>query len=113
MKIKAILPTLREKKRYIAFKYKAQREVNEASLKTAIASSLLSLTGTLGCAAAGLLFPRPRIIRVSHKSVNQAKAALALVKEVDGSHIIIKSTITSGILQKAAKVNKGGKNGKG
>ncbi len=109
---KTILPSLREKKRYLAFEIISKSKIKGFSaVSSAIWSNSLSFMGELGAAKAGIwLLPdkynektQRGIIKVSNKHVNELKAALALIKEIDNNEVIVRSIIVSGMLNKAAK----------
>ena len=108
-KIKPLLPSLREKKRYVAFEVISNANISFKAISKAIWNSLLGLTGELGAAKAGtwLLNDKYRqnkgLIKVNHKQVDAVKAALALIKQIEGSNVIVHSTGASGILKKAEK----------
>ena len=102
-KIKQIMPSLKEKKRYIAYDVIAEAEPSPREIEQAITKRMLSFVGELGVSQAGILFPKPGIVRVSHLSAEYAKAALALVKEINGKPVALRSLGTSGMLNKAEK----------
>ncbi len=107
-KIKPILPSLRERKRYLAFEILSNRQIKEFKLVSdAISSSMLRFIGELGMADAGLLFlddkfkDQKGIIRVNHRYVDELKSALAMVEEIDNQKVLLRSLGLSGILKKA------------
>ena len=102
-KIKPIMPSLKEKKRYIAYEVIAEAKPNIQAVEKAITDSMLSFVGELGTAQAGILFPKQGIVRVSHLATEQAKAAIALVKQINGSKVALRTLGTSGMLNKAEK----------
>lgn len=112
-KIKPLLPSLREKKRYLAFEIISKTKINEFSkVKETMLQSLFRFLGESGMAKAGILFLEDKynkdkqkgIIRVSHKYVNELRASLALIQKMDNQAVIVRSIGLSGILKKA--VNK-------
>jgi len=97
--MKPLLPSLKEKKRYVVFeviskdtKY-PEKEIKDAFLK---------LFGEVGLSEAGLIFLKNKyknnkgIIKVNHKNVDRLKASFCILKKP-----IIKSLGTSGTLKKA------------
>ena len=111
-KIKPILPTLREKKRYLAFEILSKSKIKDfSSVSSAIWASSLSFLGELGAAKAGIWVLADKynpekqrgIIRVNHKHVDGLKASLALVRQIEGNDAIVRSITVSGILRKASK----------
>jgi len=111
-KIKPLLPSLREKKRYLAFEIISKSKIKDFSaVSGAIWANSLSFMGELGAAKAGIwLLPdkynektQRGIIKVGNKYVNELKAALALIDKIDGSEAIVRSLTVSGMLNKASK----------
>ena len=109
MKLKALLPSLREKKRYVGFVVESKESLDLKQVKESIETSMKELVGSLGMANAGLLFLKDwkdnkGIVRVSTKNVEHLKASLALSKEINGKKIIIKSLGVSGVVDKVRKL---------
>tara|TARA_Y100000310_G_scaffold345750_1_gene469242 strand:- start:341 stop:670 length:330 start_codon:yes stop_codon:yes gene_type:complete len=101
MKLKPILPSLREKKRYVAFE--VQGQVTKATIEKEIISTMKEFIGTLGMANAGLEFlpdweNNRGIYRINTKYTDHSKASLALIKK-----FTVKSLGTSGIINKIRK----------
>ena len=99
---KAVLPSLREKKRYLAFEVVSKNKFSFTDIKSAIMQSCKDFLGQLGMAKAGIIvlgdkFENKRgLIKVNNKYVNELKASLALIKKP-----VVKSTGVSGMLTKA------------
>lgn len=93
--MKRLIPSLREKKRYLRYKIIGNKlsynDVNEE-----IKNKMYEYIGKSGMARAGLIFMN-NIIRVNNKYVNELKASLCLVNRKD---IIIKSDKVSGNINK-------------
>ena len=111
-KIKPLLPTLREKKRYLAFEIISKSKIDDFSkVKEAILESATRFLGESGMAKAGILilpdkFNREKqrgIIRISHKMTNELRASLTLIKRINEQDVIVRSLGLSGILKKAEK----------
>ncbi len=109
-KIKAILPSLREKKRYLAFEVLSKNKIKAfSSVSKAIWQGMLSFNGTRGAANAGLsILPekynsqyQKGIIKVNHKEVDVLKAGLATIQNIDNTNATIRSIGVSGSLKKA------------
>lgn len=114
--IKPVLPSLREKKRYLTFEILSKSKIKDFSqVSGAIWNDLLSFIGELGAAKAGIIIMQDKynannqkgIIRVNHKYVDKLRASLSLVKQIDGKEVIIRSLTVSGMLNKAAKYTAG------
>ncbi|MCK4521248.1 MAG: hypothetical protein KAU20_01650 [Nanoarchaeota archaeon] len=109
-KIKPILPSLKEKKRYLAFEIISKQKINNAkSVEDAINKTCLKFLGVFGMAKAGIMVLNDKynskkqrgLIKVSHKSVNDAKLAMCFIKKIEDKDVIVKSVGVSGILKKA------------
>lgn len=68
--MKALKPSMREKKRYLLLKGK--------NLKVNVEKAILEFIGVLGMSKAGLKFVKPNIISVNRESVNHVRASLAV-----------------------------------
>ncbi len=101
-KLKTLIPSLREKKRYVAFEVISSKKVSSSTIKKSIETSCLSYLGTLNYGKAGIMFLADKysnnkgILRVETKHVNELKACLALIKDNT-----VRSLGTSGVLNKA------------
>ena len=108
-KIKPLLPSLREKKRYVAFEVFSEKPVNFKQASETIINSVLKIAGLKGMAEMGLIILKDRysknkgIIRVSAKSINALKASFCLAKSINDQPIILRSLGVSGVLQKMDK----------
>lgn len=94
--MKPLLPTLRERKRYLVFEIVSG---SEKYVDTKIISAYKTLFGEVGLSEAGLQFievGKKGIIRVNHNKTEQLKAALVYVKKPQ-----LQSIGISGILKKA------------
>lgn len=107
--MKPILPSLREKKRYILYEVIAEKLLKAEAIRAAINQGLLRFLGELGCAKAGIMFIETKenkgILRVDNTMVDHVKTSLSLIKEINESKVIIRTTRVSGTL---AGVRKGG-----
>lgn len=106
--IKPVMPSLREKKRYLVFEVLAKRRIAEpSSIRRAVYNSMLQLYGEMGAADAGLIMldfnasSQRGIVKVSNKCVNSLKASLSLIKNVNAEPATLKSVGISGTLRKA------------
>ena len=109
-KIKPLLPTLREKKRYLAYEVISKSKFNDAGhVNKAILNAANEFLGNLGMAKAGIIPINDKwnestqrgILRVNNKHVDNLKASLIFVRNIDGKEVIVKSVGASGILRKA------------
>ncbi len=105
MKLRPLLPSLREKKRYIAFEVHTDGKIDLDHAKKSIEQSMKGFLGDLGMARAGVLFlsdwkQNRGIIKVNTKYVDDVKASLALVQESASKKATIRSIGVSGALEK-------------
>jgi ribonuclease P/MRP protein subunit POP5 len=108
--LKPIAPTLREKKRYLAFEVITEGPAAFGDVSRALWDAFLGLFGEAGAAHAGLwLLPerydagRKRgLARVSHTALDQLRAALTFITSIGGKPAVARSLGASGILAKAA-----------
>ena len=109
-KLKPVLPSLREKKRYLVFEVISKEKINDAGqVSDAIWHYSLQFLGQLGTAKAGLMVLNNKwdsklqrgIIKVGHKHVDAVKAALVLAEKINDNDVIFRSIGVSGILRKA------------
>lgn len=107
MKIKPILPSLREKKRYLAFEIISHDPISFTSANNAIYDNCFSYIGELGMSRAGVLILNDKyknnkgIIRVNHKNVDNLKSSLMIIKDINKQDVIVRTLGVSGILKKA------------
>lgn len=111
-KIKPILPSLREKKRYLAFEIISKSKIaGYDAVEKSIFEKSAEFLGQLGMARAGMIFLKDKwnqnlqrgLIRVNNKHVDELRAALTLIKEINNNETIVRSIGVSGILKKANK----------
>ncbi len=118
-KIKPLLPSLREKKRYLAYEVISRYKFNDAvHVSKAILDAANGFLGSLGMAKAGMLPVNDKwnenmqrgIMRVNNKHVDELKASLIFVNNIEGKDAVVKSIGASGILRKAQQkyLNKAG-----
>ncbi|NOZ80294.1 MAG: hypothetical protein GXP63_01360 [DPANN group archaeon] len=100
---------MKEKKRYLAFEVISDSSIESYfSVFSAIKNGFSRFSGMKGVSQAGLLpladdwdqKRRRGVFRVSAKSTQEARAVLALIKEIDGKQALVRSLGTSGMLKK-------------
>jgi ribonuclease P/MRP protein subunit POP5 len=105
-----LLPSLKEKKRYVAFEVVSKEKFNFNHVKKTVDEALFKYIGLLGTSKAGMqLLPEKYqnnrgLIRINHKFTNHIKAAFTLIDKINNKKAVVRSLGTSGILKKA--VNK-------
>ncbi len=111
IKIKPILPSLREKKRYLVYEVIGNKNFTVNEIEKTIKNSYLTSFGEIETGKAGLIFLNKKfdkekqrgIIKVSNKCLENLRYSLALVKKIKNSKVIIRSVGCSGIINKTKK----------
>ncbi len=104
--MKRILPSLREKKRYIVFEIVGNKTTEKETNKE-ITNNLLKFLGELTISRAQLKVIKDSwkdnkgIIKVNVKYLNDTKLALGLIKQINNKKVIVNVIGVSGILRKA------------
>jgi len=103
--MKYLIPTLREKKRYIVFKTIKEGTLSFSDLKKAIIESFKELFGVIGLSNAGIDFIEYKnstgILRVNNRYVDHARASFCTLRKINKQDIILRTIGVSGILKKA------------
>ena len=107
---KILPPTLREKKRYLAFEIISEEKVEFGDVVNAFWHSLLNLIGEVGASRANIWFvadswdaeKQRGLIRCDNKYVEYVRVALALIERIGDKRVIIYTLGVSGTM-KAAK----------
>ena len=104
-KLKPVLPSLREKKRYVAFEVISREKIRDVnSVSNTISGCVLRFLGQLGAAKAGIMVLSNKwdaetqrgIIKVSHKYADKVRVALMLIK-----NFVVETKGISGTIKKA------------
>ncbi|MBI5159191.1 ribonuclease P protein component 2 [Candidatus Micrarchaeota archaeon] len=100
-------PTLRENKRYVAFKASCEKgKLREEEAKRAVYSGLLGLLGELGIARTRARFlefdeeKQTGIVQCERSGVEEVKAAIILISEANGGKARFEVVRTSGLIKK-------------
>lgn len=110
--MKSLLPTLKERKRYLVFEIISKEKIgNFSSVSNAVWSKTKEFLGELGVAKAGMWLLADKwnnnkqrgIIKISHKHVNELKASLALITKIENIPVIARSLGVSGVLKKSER----------
>ena len=104
-----LLPSLRQKKRYVVVEVLSDQKFSYTEIKDSIEQALATFWGEFGKAKANLLFlkeqfnyPQQRfMLKVHHLFTDELKAALTLSKKIKNTSIILRSVITSGTIKTA------------
>jgi ribonuclease P/MRP protein subunit POP5 len=106
-RLKILLPTLREKDRYIAFKIISEEPITYSDLESAIWNQLLDFYGEYGMSKTSMWLMKKLwdersqagIIRCNNKSVPQIVAGLGLISRLGDVRVIVKILSISGTLK--------------
>lgn len=106
MKLK---PSLKERKRYLVVKVISKKKFRYKDIQNGVEKVLKEFLGTLLLSRASPMLLKEKfneeyqtlIIKVNNKYVNELKAAIALIKEINNEKVIVKSVVCSGTLKKA------------
>ena len=112
-KLKPLLPSLRERKRYLAYEIISKEkldlfaDVNDIS--EALTWAAEDYLGDIGMAEAGIMILKDKynpkkqrgLIRAAHKSIDSLRAALAFISSIDNNDVVVRSVGVSGIMKKA------------
>ena len=107
-KLKPILPSLREKKRYVVYQILSDKHLEKDPSKQ-ITDETIKLLGVFDSAKAGIipikydLKTQTGILKVNHVFVDKLKAVLMLIKEINKKEILIKTIGVSGVLKKTRR----------
>ncbi len=107
---KILPPTLRGKKRYIAFEVISEKNLDFSEVLNAFWHSLLNFVGELGTSETNIWFVKDTweeknqrgLVRCDHRYVEYVRSALALIDRIGDSRVIAFSLGVSGTM-KAAK----------
>ena len=108
-KLKPLLPSLREKKRYVVFEVSSKDVIRKQDITKAIDDTYTHCFGVFGSAEAGILFldnkfndeKKRGILKINNKCVDRLKASFTLICEIAGTKATIRSVGVSGVLKKA------------
>ncbi len=105
MKMKTLLSSLKEKKRYLVYEVISDKKVNTREAYNEILSNYSDFFGKFNIGKAGIMFldevNNCGIIKINNKCVDELRSSLTLVEYVKGERVIIKTRGVSGILKKA------------
>jgi len=107
-----LLPSLRQKKRYLVFEILSEKKFSALEVEQAITQALKDFLGQLGLAQSAPLFIKEKfnqnkqrfILKINHNYTNEAKTALTLIKKIKNQSLILKSLAVSGTIKKANEV---------
>ncbi|WNY26877.1 Rpp14/Pop5 family protein [Methanolapillus ohkumae] len=102
-----LLPTLRDRKRYVAVEVFGDVFVSREAFIAAVSSSGTTLLGDVGFAAAGISvygFENSKgIVKCRHTAVSQTIAVLAFISAIENRRVIVKTWGVSGTVKGATE----------
>lgn len=105
MKGKPLLPTLRQKKRYVVYEYISEREISNEEVFKEIILSFKELYGKIILAKAGIKHiafnEKKSILKINNKYVNELRVAMSQISEINNIKINLYTIGISGIIKKA------------
>ena len=102
--MKPIIPSLREKNRYLVYKVRSNEKVSFNGAKSSLENACLKFMGGLGMARAGVMIMNNKgIVKVNNKYLNELHASLLLIEQIEGKKASVESVGVSGLLNKARK----------
>jgi ribonuclease P/MRP protein subunit POP5 len=104
---KILLPSLRERERYVKFKVISEEPIQYSDLESAIWNSFLDFYGELGVSELSLWIiknlwdekEQAGVIKCNNKSVEKVLAGLGLISRLGDSRIIFKILKVSGTIK--------------
>ncbi len=111
-KLKGLLPSLRERKRYIKFKVISEEPIEYSDLEAAIFNIFLDFYGELGFSKLSLKIlkdlwngeTQEGVIKCNNKSVDKVLAGLALLSRLGDVRVIFKIIKVSGTIRSLKEV---------
>jgi len=105
-RLKTLLPSLKERKRYLVFEIESETDFSDFKIiSKAVKSNILKFLGEFSAAKAGIkILPNTWtgnkcIIKINNKYVDQVKSALTLIETIDNNKIIFKNIGVSGTIK--------------
>ncbi len=106
IKIKPLLPTLKENKRYLIYEIISSKKI-KIDLSKAVIQEINKTFGLFDSADAGIqnveydINKQKGVIRVATKYLDKLRTSLALVQELNDEDVTLNTVGVSGILKKA------------
>ena len=102
VKIRPLLPILKEKKRYLLYEITSKEKL--FNIENTIENELRNFIGNLGLAKARFKLIKTKdskgIIKVSNKYVDEIKTGLSLISEINDTPVRISTLKVSGVINK-------------
>ncbi|MFH1403224.1 MAG: Rpp14/Pop5 family protein [Candidatus Altiarchaeota archaeon] len=104
---KPVPPTLRERNRYLVFEAISDSQFDRKAVVNSLWNSMLRLYGEVGASETSIWImdwdegKSRGIVKVNHKAIDRARAAIGLVGDIGGKSVILRVITVSGTLKKA------------
>ena len=105
-KIRPIIPSLKEKKRYVVYNIISDTDISFTDAKQTIDSQNLKFLGELTVSRANIMHinelynNNTGVIRVDNKYLNELKVSISLIKEIRQKKATVNPIFVSGVLNK-------------
>ncbi|HLC58396.1 MAG TPA: Rpp14/Pop5 family protein [Candidatus Nanoarchaeia archaeon] len=104
-KPKTLMPSLKEKKRYLVYEVISDEKFSYSDIKLEIINNFKNFFGLEGLGKAGLDFieyeNNKGIVKVSAKGVDMLKASFCFLRKINKGDVVIRSLGLSGMINKA------------
>jgi len=103
-KINTLLPTLKTKKRYIAYEVLSSKDITKSEFRLSFAETGTRFFGEYGYSEIEPVFIKHEknkgVIKVKNSQVDKARAIFSLMKKIGNNDIIVRSVIASGTIKR-------------
>ncbi|MAF99066.1 MAG: hypothetical protein CMH61_00485 [Nanoarchaeota archaeon] len=104
-----LLSSLKEKKRYVVFEIKADKNLTLSDVEKVVDSAVNEFLGQLGKSKAGVMFIREKwnaktqrfLMKVNNKYVDELKSAMLFIKRIKNKPVIVESVLVTSTIKKA------------
>jgi ribonuclease P/MRP protein subunit POP5 len=108
MKGKPLLPTLRTKKRYVAYDVICDGSIDTRKAYGCIRAAYKECFGDVGLSLSGMMDTKIHngnkgILKINHKYLDEMRLAMAGVKKIEEKDVILHTVGVSGMLAKTKK----------
>ncbi len=106
-KVNPLKPSMREKKRYMAYKIISQKQIKFAD--KALINKIKDFLGVFNAGKAGLMSvkynPKTQkgILRIDRKFVDHIRSCFVMIKHINNDKVLIRTLRVSGMVNKAKK----------
>ena len=111
MKLNPLPSTLRERHRYLVFEILSQKDFDLSVVVNAVWNAVLQLIGELGTSRSSLwiannLYDKKKrrgVIRCNHTSVEEVRAAISSIRQIQNEPVIIRILGVTGTIKSAKR----------